>query len=183
MNPYDPGSDDPTPDLLPHHAGRLSRALTAAACLTLFIAGGVACTTSERPSAESSPAPGRPATTTTAAPTPEVTTRPAAPTTAAPATEAPPTTEAIEGPPTTVAVVEDACRPETAPIGPDGYGVTHTGEKICTWGPGLVAHLDGNGFVIPSQNHPVDVAMAQDCWSSAGRLYLRTPAVEGWACI
>ncbi|MEA2704522.1 MAG: hypothetical protein QOD63_2467 [Actinomycetota bacterium] len=182
MNPYDPGSDDPTPDLLPHHAGRLSRALTAAACLTLFIAGGVACTTSERPSAESSPAPGRPATTTTAAPTPEVTTRPAA-TTAAPTPEAPPTTEAIEDPPTTVAVVEDACRPETAPIGPDGYGVTHTGEKICTWGPGLVAHLDGNGFVIPSQNHPVDVAMAQDCWSSAGRLYLRTPAVEGWACI
>jgi len=47
----------------------------------------------------------------------------------------------------------------------------------------MATRLDGNGFVIPSQNHPVDLAMAERCWSAGGRVYLRTPASNGWACI
>jgi hypothetical protein len=179
-----PNSATTSGDLIPgpffHHRGRLSRALATTACLTLLVGAGVACTTGEK-SAEPSPAPSERATTTIAAVIPEVTTvvapppEPLATVPEVPAIEEPPTT--------TVAVVEGACRPETAPNGPDEYGVIHTGENICTWGQGLVAHLDGNGFVIPSQNHPVDLAMAEACWSAAGRVYLRTPAVEGWACI
>lgn len=178
MNSHRTTTAELQPDPTPRRSGRLSRALTTAACLTLLVGVGAACSSSGKAVAERTPVTTRPATTTTVATTPEVTT------TAVPAIESPPTTEAIEDPVTIpVVVVEDACRPETAPIGTDDYGVTHTGEKICTWGPGVVAHLDGNGFVIPSQNHPIDLAMAQECWSADGRVYLRTPAVEGWACI
>ena len=143
----------------------------------MLLGAGAACTSRDKAVAEPSPVTSSPPTTTTVATTPVVTT-------AVPTTEAPPTSEAIEDPPTTpVVAVEDACRRELAPIGTDGYGVTHTGEKICTWGPGLVAHLDANGFVDQSQNHPVGLAPAQDCWSAGGRFYLRTPASDGWACI
>jgi hypothetical protein len=97
-----------------------------------------------------------------------------------------PTTSTSPGPTaitSTTAVVEAGCRAETAPTGTDNYGVGHTGERICTWGPELRSHVNANGFVDNGQNHPVDLAVAARCWSTDGRFYLRTPAVNGWACI
>jgi len=68
-------------------------------------------------------------------------------------------------------------------MGTDAYGVRHTGEKLCTWGADMRSRLDSRGFLVPTQNHPVDVETASRCWSASGRLYLRTPASDGWACI
>jgi hypothetical protein len=82
---------------------------------------------------------------------------------------------------TTTIVAEAACRRETA-TGTDAAGVTHSGETICTWGPGLRAHVDSRGLVDGAQNHPVDLTMAERCWAEGGRVYLRSPAVLGWGC-
>jgi hypothetical protein len=167
-------------DPIRHQPGRWSRALTTTACVVVGLAGLAGCASDSKS-----------ATATLTAVTsivPPVTipvlttavTRAEAPPTTVPTTE--PTTE--PAPATTVVVaVEDDCRRGTAPVGTDDYGVVHTGEMICTWGPGLRAHITSEGFVGPSQNHPVDLDMAEQCWSDDGRVYLRTPAVEGWACI
>lgn len=142
-------------------AARRSRALVAAAGLALLASGLAACGADRTSSARSVRAPDDVAmVTTTVSPGGAVTTHPLA----------------------TIAVPAE-CRKETAPLGIDAYGIRHTGEGICTWGADMRSRLDSNGFLIPSQNHPVDVVMAARCWSAAGRVYLRTPASEGWACI
>ena len=79
---------------------------------------------------------------------------------------------------TTIAA-EPACHKETV-TDTNPAGVSHDNETICTWGPGLLAHLDSRGFVDGAQNHPLDLAMAQRCWAAGGRVYLRSPAVRGW---
>lgn len=107
---------------------------------------------------------------------------PATTSSAGPSTS-PPDVTVIGGAPTTAVTAQAECRPETAPTGTDAYGVGHTGEKLCTWGADMRTRLDGQGFLVPSQNHPVDLEAASRCWSASGRLDLRTPASDGWACI
>jgi len=138
--------------------------LAVSACAALVAAGLAGCGTNKAPpSAAQGRAPGE--------------------SSATPSTPPPLATTTSVGSVTTLAVVQVECRAETAPQGADAYGVSHTGEKICTWGPELESRLDSRGFVTPSQNHPVDLVMANRCWSAGGRLYLRTPASNGWACI
>lgn len=152
------------------------RASVTTACMTLLVVGLAACNTGAVTSSpDAVPLPDESALVTSTLP-PAVTT-----TTGPPTTNVPPTT--TSRPTTTVAVAETQCRTETAPNGADAYGVTHNGERICTWGPELRFRLDSNGFVRPAQNHSVDIAMAERCWSAGGRVYLRTPASNGWACI
>jgi hypothetical protein len=95
----------------------------------------------------------------------------------------PPLDVTVPGGSATTLVPTAECRAETAPMGTDAYGVRHSGEKLCTWGADMRSRLDSHGFLVPSQNHPVDLETASRCWSASGRLYLRTPASDGWACI
>lgn len=83
---------------------------------------------------------------------------------------------------TTTIVAEATCRRQTLPS-TDAGGGSSSDETICTWGPGLRAHVDSRGFVNGAQNHAIDLAMAERCWAAGGRVYLRSPAVRGWGCI
>lgn len=160
-----------------HHPGGWSRVVTATAVLALGIGGLVACGTAQPTSSAQATSVASIATSTTAATEPQRPTSTVIPTTS----RSTPTSQATVT--STTSVYVPACRTETAPIGPDSHGVVHTGEKICTWGPELRSHLDSRNFVDGSENHPVDLAMSERCWAMGGRVYLRTPAVDGWACI
>ncbi|MEO6627397.1 MAG: hypothetical protein ABIP03_02375 [Aquihabitans sp.] len=103
--------------------------------------------------------------------------------TTAAGSSSPPPEVTVPGGSATTLVTTAECRVEMAPMGTDAYGVRHTGEKLCTWGADMRSRLDSRGFLVPSQNHPVDLETASRCWSASGRLYLRTPASGGWACI
>jgi hypothetical protein len=179
MNP-DAATTAETLDPVRHPPGRWWRVLATTTCVVLGVGGLAGCTSDQRSESATTAPDSSLVLPTTRVTTPVVTIK-VPPTPEPPTPEPGPTPE--PDPSTTVAVtVEDACRPQTLPVA-DQNGVVNASEKICTWGPGLRAHLDDQGFVGPSQNHPIDLDMAERCWSADGRVYLRTPAVEGWACV